>query len=185
MARIKFVLNERRLGLIAVVGPTMNQPEVPVPTWMDPSGTHLAMRGVVPLPVYTKSTRKGRRMAQAAHGGNPRSETGKPEGQAGDLNPVVATEEVAKEEVESRDEGWGGGKEAERFVAETKVDGGNEVEVAIGESDVDGREEPEHLVSTTDVDSGKLAELFVARSGRRRRKRDADGSRKEAELSIQ
>ena len=37
---------------------------------------------------------------------------------------VVDDGEVAKEEVESRDEGWGGGQEARDFVEETDVDGG-------------------------------------------------------------
>ena len=132
MARIKFVLNERRLALIAVVGPRMKGPEVPVPEWMDPAGTHLAMRGIVPLPVYTKAVRKGKKRARVVHGDSPPSEDGRPEGQVGDLDPVVATEEVAKEEVESRDEGWGGGKEAEQFVADTKLDSGKEAERPAG-----------------------------------------------------
>ncbi len=37
---------------------------------------------------------------------------------------MVEDAEVAKEEVESRDEGWGGGEEAKEFVERTDVEGG-------------------------------------------------------------
>lgn len=37
---------------------------------------------------------------------------------------VVDDEEVAKKEVESRDEGWGGSKEASEFVENTDVESG-------------------------------------------------------------
>ena len=38
---------------------------------------------------------------------------------------VVADEEVGKEEVESRDEGFGGGQEAKEFVDDIKVENGH------------------------------------------------------------
>ena len=50
MARIKLVLNERRLGLIAAAGPKMAPPPVPVPQWYDPAGTNAAIRGIARLP---------------------------------------------------------------------------------------------------------------------------------------
>ncbi|KAK4685932.1 large subunit ribosomal protein L47, partial [Tremellales sp. Uapishka_1] len=98
MARIKYVLNERRLGLVAATTPhlTSAQPFVPFSGEMsssDPFAAVDAVRGNVVVPdIY-----------------------------AVESEAAVADEEVAKEEVESRDEGFGGGKEAEQFVDDVTV----------------------------------------------------------------
>ena len=129
MARIKLVLNERRLGLIAATGPDLPEPAVRVPEWMDPMGTHAAIRGIAKVPeIATRG--KGRKT-------RVRGEMSQPNGRAAQIRgddglqeegqgekAVVDNKEVGKEEVESRDEGWGGGREAKEFVEDTEVEGG-------------------------------------------------------------
>ena len=75
MARVKYVLNERRLGMMAVAQPVTNS--------MSALAREIESDG------------------------------------------VVADEEVGKEEVESRDEGFGGGQEAKEFVDDIKVENGH------------------------------------------------------------
>lgn len=75
MARVKYVLNERRLGMMAVAQPVTNS--------------------ISALAREIES------------------------------DGVVADEEVGKEEVESRDEGFGGGQEAKEFVDDIKVENGH------------------------------------------------------------
>lgn len=48
-------------------------------------------------------------------------EEGELEAEAGQHETVVSDAEVGKEEVESRDEGFGGGEEAKEFVEDVKV----------------------------------------------------------------
>jgi hypothetical protein len=75
MARVKYVLNERRLGMMAVAQPVSES--------MSALAREIESDG------------------------------------------VVADEEVGKEEVESRDEGFGGGQEAKEFVDDIKVENGH------------------------------------------------------------
>lgn len=110
MARIKYVLNERRLGLIAAATPQLQRPAAHIP-WSamassDPFAAVAAARGDVPLPIGVLA-----------------DET--TEGQTGTEEAVVPEEQVAQEEVESRDEGFGGGQEAKEFVEQVKVDDGH------------------------------------------------------------
>ncbi|KAL0245661.1 hypothetical protein I308_104795 [Cryptococcus tetragattii IND107] len=110
MARIKYVLNERRLGLIAAAGPHLpiDAPHIPwssSPT-TDPAGATAAIRGERP---------DSKRIAEfegAGFGGSMQAES------------FIEDEDVAEEEVEARDEGFGGGKEAEKFVDEVEVKDG-------------------------------------------------------------
>ncbi|OCF61297.1 hypothetical protein L486_00944 [Kwoniella mangroviensis CBS 10435] len=116
MARIKYVLNERRLGLIAAAGPRFNVDPIHVP-WSaspttDPAGATLAIRGESPIPRHILQS-KSRSKDQAS----PASE-----------ESFVEDEEVAKEEVESRDEGFGGAEEAKQFDEQIKVDESGKVE---------------------------------------------------------
>jgi len=76
MARVKYVLNERRLGMMAVAQPISD-----------------SMSNLV---------------KEIAEG-----------------DSVVEDEEVAREEVEARDEGFGGGQEAKDFVDEVKIENGH------------------------------------------------------------
>lgn len=78
MARVKYVLNERRLGMMAIA-----QPEV-------------------------DSTLADQIMAEISG-----------------EDAAVPDEQVGKEEVEARDEGFGGGQEAKDFVDDIKVEGGH------------------------------------------------------------
>jgi large subunit ribosomal protein L47 len=80
MARVKYVLNERRLGMMAIA-----QPEV-------------------------ESTLADQIMAEIESQGD---------------ESVARDEEVGKEEVEARDEGFGGGQEAKDFVNEVEVKDGH------------------------------------------------------------
>jgi large subunit ribosomal protein L47 len=80
MARVKYVLNERRLGMMAIA-----QPEV-------------------------ESTLADQIMAEIEGEGD---------------ESVARDEEVGKEEVEARDEGFGGGQEAKDFVDEVEVKDGH------------------------------------------------------------
>jgi large subunit ribosomal protein L47 len=48
-----------------------------------------------------------------------------PGGQTGTEEAVVPEEQVAQEEIESRDEGFGGGQEAKEFVEQVKVEDGH------------------------------------------------------------
>lgn len=80
MARVKYVLNERRLGMMAIA-----QPEV-------------------------ESRLADQIMAEIGGQGH---------------ESVARDEEVGKEEVEARDEGFGGGQEAKDFVDEVEVKDGH------------------------------------------------------------
>jgi large subunit ribosomal protein L47 len=77
MARVKYVLNERRLGMMAVAQPV--------------SESMSALVNEI----------------------------------EGSTESSVEDSEVAKEEVESRDEGFGGGQEAKDFVDDIKVENGH------------------------------------------------------------
>ncbi|WVR07668.1 hypothetical protein IAU60_004710 [Kwoniella sp. DSM 27419] len=106
MARIKYVLNERRLGLIAAAGPQMGiePPHIP---WSaspstDPAGATEAIRGEAFVPLHILRSK-------------PRA------GQVASDESFVEEDQLNEEEVESRDEGFGGGKEAEEFVSDVQV----------------------------------------------------------------
>lgn len=110
MARIKYVLNERRLGLIAAAGPHLpiDAPHIPwssSPT-TDPAGATAAIRGERP------GSKRIAEFEGAGFGGSRQAES------------FIEDEDVAEEEVEARDEGFGGGKEAENFVDEVEVKDG-------------------------------------------------------------
>jgi large subunit ribosomal protein L47 len=85
MARIKYVLNERRLGIMAVAEPDVE--------------AQLAAEMA----------------AELAEEGEMEMED----------DAIVSDSEVAKEEVEARDEGFGGGREAKEFVDDIKVEQGH------------------------------------------------------------
>ncbi|WRT70215.1 uncharacterized protein IL334_007210 [Kwoniella shivajii] len=119
MARIKYVLNERRLGLIAAAGPRFNVEPVHVP-WSaspttDPAGATAAIRGESEIPYHVLQSRS-LKTAQSSSEADPSEES------------FVEEEEVSKEEVESRDEGFGGGKEAEEFDNDIKITESRKVE---------------------------------------------------------
>lgn len=86
MARIKYVLNERRLGIMAVAEPDIE--------------AELAQEMA----------------AELAKDG---------EAELVEEDAVVQDGQVGKEEVEARDEGFGGGQEAKQFVDEVKVEQGH------------------------------------------------------------
>ena len=117
MARIKLVLNERRLALVAVAGP-LSRNKQPVPMWMDPGGTHKAIRRLSRLPTVGPSGEEIE-IPEAIYNQSENKPRQSPAGS--DKHAVVDEGEVAKEEVESRDEGWGGGEEADKFVKTTHV----------------------------------------------------------------
>lgn len=139
MARIKYVLNERRLALIASANASSNgitnqaqpQPSFPFSSSgaSDPALQLEALRGESALPawVYAKGADK---LAEGLE------EEGLFEDEDADADaeqravadeeaPVVAEEQVGKEEVESRDEGFGGGQEAKEFVRDVEVKDGH------------------------------------------------------------
>lgn len=111
MARIKYVLNERRLGLLAATTPLSSQ-KTSIPfsasASSDPFAGLDALRGTATVPEWIHAEPIG-----------------------GDSGPtqeaVIPDGEVAKEEVESRDEGFGGGEEAKEFNDEVKVEDGHVV----------------------------------------------------------
>ncbi|WWC91707.1 uncharacterized protein L201_006653 [Kwoniella dendrophila CBS 6074] len=116
MARIKYVLNERRLGLIAAAGPRFNVEPIHVP-WSassstDPAGATLAIRGELPIPLHILQSKSSNQKQLS-----PSEESF-----------IEDEEEVAKEEIESRDEGFGGGKEAEQFDEQIKINDSGKVE---------------------------------------------------------
>lgn len=84
MARIKYVLNERRLGIMAVAEPDIE--------------AELAAEMAAELQEDDVKD----------------AET-----------PVAQDQEIGIEEVEARDEGFGGGEEAKQFVEDVKVEGGH------------------------------------------------------------
>ncbi|WWC72028.1 mitochondrial 54S ribosomal protein uL29m [Kwoniella pini CBS 10737] len=125
MARIKYVLNERRLGLIAAAGPKFNIEPVHVP-WSasgstDPAGATLAIRGESPIPLHILQSKPLTKKLVGSD--SPGAESG-----SFTEEPIVEQEQVAKEEVESRDEGFGGGKEAETFDEQVKITDDGKVE---------------------------------------------------------
>lgn len=125
MARIKYVLNERRLGLIAATNPLIERPKPKLP-WSalptnDPAAGVEALRGEVPAPTHILRTQS----ARAAPVDPEQVEEGDLEGEADRTEPIVPTQEVAKQEVEARDEGFGGGEEAKEFVQEVEVKDGH------------------------------------------------------------
>jgi large subunit ribosomal protein L47 len=117
MARIKYVLNERRLGLIAAATPLVDRPAPHIP-WSasgssDPHAGVAAVRGEAPIPAGILSHEVAPVQSKVAE------------------EAVVGDEQVAEEEVESRDEGWGGGAEAKQFVREVGVRDDGKVEKAL------------------------------------------------------
>jgi len=111
MARIKFVLQERRLGLMAAIAPETEGTKPP-PSWTDPARSFEAMRA---RDLQYSDIRVPKMLRNL-------------DVQAGAA--VVGDEQVNVEEVESRDEGFGGGREAEEFVNETEVDADGRVKQA-------------------------------------------------------
>lgn len=115
MARIKYVLNERRLALIAAAAPN------------NKSSAALSL-----LPPFSSITNRADPLTAAEALATPEGEvrTDILRSPAEDEKPAVvepgmegAPEDgVAQEEVEARDEGFGGGQEAQQFV-EDKIPG--------------------------------------------------------------
>lgn len=120
MARIKYVLNERRLGLLAAASPlNPNIPHIPFSASpsSDPFAGTEALSGSAPIPTWITD---GPVMDLSAQ------ELGAEEDlEADEVEGTVKDKEVAKQEVESRDEGFGGGKEAKDFVDEVEVKDGH------------------------------------------------------------
>ena len=120
------MLNERRLGLIAATVPSLPRHER-LPSWVDPAMVQVALRGGSNLPkLYYQLQKKADPRRKRVGSGRAKGRRDSKEAATG----VVRDEDVAKEEVESRDEGWGGGKEAEEFVADTDVGDGAEKQKA-------------------------------------------------------
>lgn len=118
MARIKWVLQERRMGLIATLGPKIDEDNAPLrpASWSDPANQYDAIRGQakyedvrLPKALRRISTRDQAKMPQ------------REQEQREDRDATVGDEEVSETEVESRDGGYAG-KEAEDFVKETEID---------------------------------------------------------------
>lgn len=111
MARIKYVLNERRLGLIAAANPLIDRQTAKIPfsssKLNDPISAVEALKGLTVLPEDS-----GEEVEML---------------DADEEAAVVPAGEVAKQEVEGRDEGFGGGKEAEKFVDDVVVKDGHVV----------------------------------------------------------
>lgn len=113
MARIKYVLNERRLALIAAA-------ESARPA----SSPRVKVHGSSPLgtadPLSLSGFETGATRVQWSRGTpqaeSPANVATQADEQADVVPPVVEGESVAKQEVESRDEGFGGGDEAKEFV---------------------------------------------------------------------
>lgn len=126
MARIKHVLQERRLGLIASLGPRINDPDAAeLPMWADPTESRSAIAYEHDqLQEWAAGNRSGMRYKDVRRSGLFDRHAAAAE------EATVEDEEVAKEEVESRDEGFGGGREAEEFVQETEVDDDGRVKKA-------------------------------------------------------
>ncbi|KAI9634090.1 mitochondrial 39-S ribosomal protein L47 (MRP-L47)-domain-containing protein [Dioszegia hungarica] len=128
MARIKYVLNERRLGLLAAASPYQSTaPNVPfsASTSSDPFAGIDALRNTAEIPTWIQTGPTiAESEAEIAEG-----ETGELEAEAGEHETVVSDAEVGKEEVESRDEGFGGGEEAKEFVRDVQVGEGGHVEI--------------------------------------------------------
>jgi len=113
MARIKYVLNERRLGLIATAAPTL-PPRSKMPIWSDPTGSQNAMWDEVDFPDVRIPKRHRHILDQSRSLEQKQS-------QEGEEQPIVGDEEISESEVEGRDEGFGGGKEAEEFVDDIEI----------------------------------------------------------------
>ena len=107
MARIKAVLQERRLGLLAAVAPHTER-RSPMPGWVDPMRTQDAQWGKTQVRDVTVP--RLLRLIKA----EKRSK--------GRLRRKARAEDAGQAEVESKDEGFGGGEEAQRFVNKTDVD---------------------------------------------------------------
>lgn len=147
MARIKYVLNERRLALIAASAPfsasTTPTPLGAVATGhvpfsatgaVDPALGLQAVRGEAALPAWVyenmqeealKLTPEEEGMIEEGEEGAAEVETQEQRQEAEETKPVVEGNTVAKQEVESRDEGWGGGEEAREFVRDVQVKDGH------------------------------------------------------------
>jgi len=114
MARIKYVLNERRLALLASTLPHLPKSSLPVipsslPGQNDPLAAVEALHGA-PAPSLVKSSLTSTGAAADEQGSV-----------ADEMESVEKEGLVGKDEVESRDEGFGGGKEAEEFVRDVQV----------------------------------------------------------------
>lgn len=149
MARIKHVLQERRLGLIATLGSSLKHDNGPLkpPSWADPANVFDAIRNQVDyedvrIPKALRSVKvknemerkkekeeKKRKKREAKDGlvtgeidESEVPETTKREQQQTDARGTVVDDaEVSETEVEGRDGGYAG-KEADEFVEGTKVD---------------------------------------------------------------
>lgn len=116
MARIKYVLNERRLAFIAKHNPTLKDFDKPLAPWADPTGEQDALRN---LSTWTD--------IKGANVKSPTLSSSQPSSSSFDREEshddgAVEDEAVSKEEVESKDEGFGGGAEAEAFDKDVKID---------------------------------------------------------------
>lgn len=155
MAGIKYVLNERRLALIAAETPH-TLPQHPaqrdLPLWADPSRSQLALRGDIPipggffydptLPVEARTRRRGRS-----------SDVGRSEGGEGSLVAAglgeaalgeALTDEVARNDGDDDDDQEEGEEDEEHDGEEDGLEleeqdvGGDEV--AVGDEDLSERE---------------------------------------------
>lgn len=113
MARIKYVLNERRLALLAAAESTRptDSPKVKVP-----GKSPLGAADPLSLSGFEKS--EDRVQWYRGHGEALGDGERQKEDQLEEKPVAVPEEDVSKEEVEARDEGFGSGKEAKEFVKE-------------------------------------------------------------------
>jgi len=125
MARIKYVLQERRLGLIASLGPRVADSDAEeLPMWADPTQSSLA------ISYQHDRLREWGASSRAGMGYQDVRRSTFFDKHAIAEEATVEDKEVGTEEVESRDEGFGGGREAKEFVEETEVDDDGRVKKA-------------------------------------------------------
>ena len=135
MARIKYILNERRLALDAALGPSHDPSTLPThipwsgsPSTSDPFAALDAKRGEAPPEFFSLDHHHSAPQASMYEDDELVSDAELMEAEEPDVEvdteqekqtyadePVVEGETVAKEEIESRDEGWGGGEQAKKF----------------------------------------------------------------------
>jgi large subunit ribosomal protein L47 len=132
MARIKYVLNERRLALIAAAESTRPAESIVKVHGTSPLGRAdpMSLTGWEQgsqIPYSTTTLSESLQIGEEADvaglsgglGDGERQKMDLPE--SGETEDVVKGESVSQEEIEAKDEGFGGGKEAKDFVKNTQI----------------------------------------------------------------
>jgi large subunit ribosomal protein L47 len=120
MARIKYVLNERRLALIATAEFTRPSESRRKVHGKSPLGRSdpMSLTGWekdVSVPISFDLSRPASKELDTGDGERQKLDTYEP------ADPVIDGDSVSKQEIEGRDEGFGSGKEAEEFVKNTNI----------------------------------------------------------------